>query len=175
MEQVTFGVRGVVTDIDSGDFLTAEIYILGHEADSSWVYSDISNGNYHRMVYQGSYDIRYSAPGYFPQTIQGVNVVNRQATVLDVQLKNNQSNIINISGPEFKVFPNPVISEYFQVSLDQSVDKLDIYNATGKLVLSREDLLQGQYFFNVSGWDTGVYVIRIYNGNDVKSKKIQVL
>ena len=175
IEQVTHGVRGVVTDVDSGDFLNAEVFILNHEADSSWVYSDIANGNYHRPVFEGTYDIRYGAPGYLPQTIQDVSVLNRQATILNVQLKSSQSGIENIHGNSFKVFPNPVLSDYFQVVLNNSVDNLKVYTSSGKLIFSNENLLPGRYFVNTSGWESGLYILKVTSGNVISSRKIQIL
>ncbi len=175
IKQDAFGVRGVVTDIDSGDYLNAEVYVLNHEADSSWVYSDIQNGNYHRMLYEGTYDIRFSAPGYWPQTFQDVNVLNYQATFLNVQLKNTQNGVVSIQEDLFKVFPNPVSSDYFQVVLNKAVNKLKIYNAAGKIMFSNENVLAGRYFVNTSGWEAGIYIIKIIEGNLVSSKKVQVL
>ena len=84
MEQVQFGVNGTITDGSTGEPLVAEVYIENHESDSSWVYSG-SLGDYHRLLYEGTYDITYSANGYVPQTIS-VTVENRETTIQDVQL-----------------------------------------------------------------------------------------
>ena len=87
MEQALFGVRGLVTDANSGlPVEDAEVYVLSHEYDSSWVYSS-AQGNYHRYLLAGTYDIRFSAPCYADQVISNITVVNNQATVLDVQLQ----------------------------------------------------------------------------------------
>ncbi|MCD4735586.1 MAG: PKD domain-containing protein [Bacteroidales bacterium] len=86
IEQSLFGVRGIVSDSITGLPIEAEVYVINHELDSSWVYSSLPAGNYHRLLYQGTYDIRFSAPGYFPKTIYGVQVVNRTTTLLDVAL-----------------------------------------------------------------------------------------
>lgn len=88
IEQAAFGISGTVTDASSGNPLVAEIFIENHEADSSWVYSASSTGKYFRPVFEGTYDVTFSAPGYFPQTIEDVVVVNRELTQLDVQLTN---------------------------------------------------------------------------------------
>ncbi|MBC8485457.1 MAG: zinc carboxypeptidase [Bacteroidetes bacterium] len=86
MEQVLFGIRGIVTDSITGQPIKAEVFILNHEADSSWVYSEIPVGNYHRPIYAGTYDIQFSAGGYITKVIENVNVTNKNTTLLDVQL-----------------------------------------------------------------------------------------
>ncbi len=87
MEQVLFGVRGIITDAQSGLPMEAEVYVLNHEADSSWVYSEAITGNYHRLLNTGTYDIRFSAPCYETQIIYGVSIINKTTTTLDVQLQ----------------------------------------------------------------------------------------
>lgn len=84
LEQVQYGVNGTITDANTGNPLVGEIFIENHEADSSWVYSGVL-GDYHRPLYEGTYDITYSAIGYVPQTIN-VTVENRETTLVDVQL-----------------------------------------------------------------------------------------
>ncbi len=87
MEQTLFGVSGTITDATSSDPVYAEIYIDGHDEDSSWVYTYPATGKYFRLIHEGTYDITFSADGYYPQTIENVVVVNRELTQLDVQLE----------------------------------------------------------------------------------------
>ena len=174
LEQVSYGVRGVVTDEDSGDFLKAEVYVMNHEADSSWVYTDIENGNYHRMIHGGTYDIKYSVHGYWPKTIQDVSVVNRQATPLNVQLKNMLSVVENYQESPVKVYPNPVILNYFQVSLDKKVSVIKIYNTTGKLIYTADNPNAGRYYIDVSNWNPGMYIMKVVDKNTVFTEKIQI-
>jgi len=86
MEQTLFGITGTVTDANTGDPLVAEIFIENHDIDSSWVYSYESTGNYYRPIFEGTWDVTFTAPGYYPQTFENVEVQNRQVTQLDVQL-----------------------------------------------------------------------------------------
>jgi PKD repeat protein len=86
MKQACLGLSGVVTDSLTGEPLKARILIEGHDFDSSHVYSSLPAGNYHRLLYQGSYDITVRAPGYFPKVLEGVGITNGQPTVQDVQL-----------------------------------------------------------------------------------------
>ncbi len=86
MEQAMFGISGTVTDVTTGNPVKAEIYINNHDEDSSWVYSDETSGKYFRLIHAGNYDVTFTAPGYYPQTIENVSVQNRELTTLNVQL-----------------------------------------------------------------------------------------
>ncbi|MCK5839037.1 MAG: PKD domain-containing protein, partial [Bacteroidales bacterium] len=86
MEQCSYGVRGVVTDTVSGEPIKAKIFIDAHDIDSSHVYSSLPVGNYHRLLFEGTYDITYTAEGYYPKEVQQVNVVNGIPTIQNIQL-----------------------------------------------------------------------------------------
>jgi len=51
MEQSLYGIHGIVTDANTGQPLEVEIFILNHDVDSSWVYSILPLGIYHRHQY----------------------------------------------------------------------------------------------------------------------------
>jgi len=85
MEQSLFGICGTVTDAISGNPVYAEVFIENHDLDSSWVYTN-SDGKYFRPVFEGTYDLTFSAFGYYSTTIEDVSAVNRQLTTQNVQL-----------------------------------------------------------------------------------------
>ncbi len=86
IEQINYGIRGIITDSITGDPIEAEVYIDGHDIDSSWVYSSLPIGNYYRPIYAGTYEITYSAQGYFPKTKSNVIAFNRNTTYVHIQL-----------------------------------------------------------------------------------------
>ncbi len=86
MKQAAYGVKGIVTDSITGEPIKAKVYIAGHDIDSSWVFSNLPLGEYFRPIYEGTYDIKFSSPGYFPKTIQSVTVSNFTTTVQNVEL-----------------------------------------------------------------------------------------
>ena len=62
--EALYGIGGTVTDASSGDPLSAKVFITGHDADSSHVYSDTLTGEFRRYLAPGTYNITFSCPGY---------------------------------------------------------------------------------------------------------------
>jgi hypothetical protein len=85
MEQAIFGIRGNISDSVTGEKLRAEI-TLARDCDSSHVWSDSISGWYFRLLEKGLYDLMVSADGYHTRVIDGVEVNNREATMLDIAL-----------------------------------------------------------------------------------------
>jgi hypothetical protein len=87
MEEALHGIRGIIKDSCSGLPIRAKVFITGHDFDSSQVYSALPVGNYHRPIYQGTYNVTFSATGYQSKTVTGISVTNGNATVVNVFLK----------------------------------------------------------------------------------------
>ena len=88
IEQVTYGVRGTISDSLTGEPLKAMVYITGHDMDSSMVFSSLPVGNYHRLLKAGTYNLTFSADGYMEKTINNVSVEDLSTLRLDVKLYN---------------------------------------------------------------------------------------
>ena len=84
IKQANYGFQGIVSD-ESGNPIAAEIYISGHDALNSYVFSNTDHGDYYRLIKGGTYNVTYSAPGYISQTIS-VNVTDNTKTVQNVTL-----------------------------------------------------------------------------------------
>ena len=76
------GVRGIITDANTGAPLAATVTVVGRDHE---IYSDPDVGDYHRMLMPGSYDLTFASPGYEAVTLP-VTVSEGDATRLDVQL-----------------------------------------------------------------------------------------
>jgi hypothetical protein len=87
LENALYGIRGIVTDASTGLPIFAQIKIIGHDIDNSEVYTDPDVGDYHRMIHSGTYNVQFSADGYFSDTIFSVSVTNNNATEVDVALQ----------------------------------------------------------------------------------------
>ena len=86
-ENALYGIRGVVTDAISGDPVAAKIKVLNHDIDHSEVYTDPDVGDYHRMINAGTYDLEFSATGYFTDTVFSVSAANNNITRVDIALQ----------------------------------------------------------------------------------------
>jgi PKD repeat protein len=87
LEQVTYGLRGIVTDSITEDPLEAMVYMDYFDFFNSHVYSFPLHGDYYRLLYEGTYHITYSCEGYGSKTFT-VDINNYEQTILDVQLVN---------------------------------------------------------------------------------------
>ena len=83
IEHAGYGLEGLVTDANTGDPVTAAVFI----EDYFPTYTDINAGDYHKYVLPGNYDITIVANGYETQTISGVTVVSGTSTSTDFQLQ----------------------------------------------------------------------------------------
>lgn len=77
------GVRGTVTDVDTGDPVFAYINVMGNPQP---VFPDMAHGDYYRILLPGSYDLQFQAIGYEPLIVEDVVVTAGAATVVDVQM-----------------------------------------------------------------------------------------
>ena len=84
MEECLYGVRGIVTD-ENDNPLETTISIAGYDVDNSEITADPVHGNYHRMLYAGTYDLTFTATGYDPIIVAGVEVIDNDITYVNVQ------------------------------------------------------------------------------------------
>ncbi|MCF7793300.1 MAG: carboxypeptidase regulatory-like domain-containing protein [Candidatus Cloacimonetes bacterium] len=83
VEYAGYGLEGVVTDANTGDPVTANVFIN----DYFPCYTDPAVGDYHKYVLPGTYNITVVANGYETQTINGVTVTSNNSTTTDFQLQ----------------------------------------------------------------------------------------
>jgi len=180
-KQCLYGIRGIITDSITGHRLKAKIEILDHDMDSSHVYSDSTWGNYHRLIYEGAYNLRFSAPGYHEKYIDSIIVENRKATELDVQLVPlNHANIFRKYPVQFKLsmYPNPATSFiYLSFELPNpsgvAVELLDIAgNKVSRIGSQKYPSGQNRITLDLSKLSKGVYVIRLITDSGIIDKKV---
>ena len=86
---------------------------------------------------------------------------------------NTASNIAGIDLKEVNIYPNPV-SDYLKIeNLGESTD-ISIYRTTGQLVLTVSPAM-GSTEIDMSNLSAGIYFVKMQNGNNSLTKKIQVI
>lgn len=78
------GVRGVVTDSETGLPVSATVRVYGIDHA---VYTDPDVGDYHRILLPGTYDIQITAQGYQTRTVRSIQVQPDAATRVDIQME----------------------------------------------------------------------------------------
>jgi hypothetical protein len=108
LENALYGIHGLVCSVDSHAPVPAKVFIVGHDKDSSQVYSDTLTGSFVRLLAPGSWDLTFSAAGYWPVTVNNTIVTNGQKTDLIVEMSPILSGIekMNSETPVL-IYPNP--------------------------------------------------------------------
>ena len=108
LENALYGIHGSVRNVNTHAFVPAKVFINGHDQDSSQVYSDTLTGSFERFLSPGSWTLTFSAPGYWPVTINNIIVTSGQKTDLIVDMSPVPSSIENInSTTPILLYPNP--------------------------------------------------------------------
>jgi hypothetical protein len=183
-KQCLFGISGIITDSITSKPLKAKIEIPDHDADSSFIYSDSTWGNYHRLIYEGVYNLKFSAPGYYEKYIDSVIVENRKATELDVQLVPlNHTYILKKLpiGQKINVYPNPAgsfVNLTFEL-LNISRVTVELYDILGNRISrigpGRYTAGDNQITLNLTELSRGIYFVRLkIDGKPIDKKIIKL-
>ncbi|MCX6166063.1 MAG: M14 family zinc carboxypeptidase [Ignavibacteriae bacterium] len=183
IKECLYGVRGIVTDSITNLPLKAKIRVQGREymSDSTFVFSDTTCGDYHRMLPTGTYTLIAKAPGHYPKTITGVYVKYDSTTLLNIKLRPTTTSIIESETPNnFSLsqnYPNPfnpTTSIKYSVSSIRNI-KLVVYDILGKevttLVNQKQESGDYEVKFDGSKLSSGIYFYKLTAGDfsDVKS------
>ncbi len=171
LKQALYGLHGVVTDSLTNQPIEAKVFIEGHDFFNSHVFSFLPYGEYHRYLYEGNYNVTFSADGYKSKSIN-VNIVNNQRTDLNVKL---------ISLDEVP----PTADFYFEYENENCSGIINFYNIS-------EASDDTEYFWNYGDgtdveegfefshcfWQNGVYDVMLIavnsHGSDTMIKSISI-
>ena len=169
IEESHYGLTGFVTDSITGQPVFARVFIANHDQDSSEVFSYLPSGFYARPIYEGSYDVTFSASGYNTKTIYHIVVHNRQTTPLNVQLKPLSHGIDQGKDQTIRIYPNPGNGDFeicFPAGWDEP-GRILICSAQGDVVV--DDNLKMSpgvncYRTNLRHLPEGLYIVRFISG-----------
>ncbi len=174
MEQCLYGIKGLVSDSITGNPLKAQIFIQGHDLDSSQVYSMLPMGNFFRPIMNGNYNVTISAQGYYSKTIN-VITTNKTSVTKNIQLIPMGSAIPSQTNENnFSIFPNPT-QNFINVNINNpllrnaSLVITDIQgNSVLKCIVYPYEQLRT---IHLNGLSKGIYFIKLMNGNEIYSVK----
>jgi hypothetical protein len=166
IENALYGIHGIVTDYVTGVPVPARIFISGHDADSSHVYSDSLSGTFVRLLAPGTWILRFTADGYISKIVS-VNVEKEKATNISVEMVPLLNPIDTVTTTDLFIYPNPA-NEFMKVILPErqiGIISVTIYNSMGiKLADYTEHTFEDNpLYINVQHLQGGVFTIVVTN------------
>ena len=173
IQESLYGFRGIVTDTLTGQPLEATVVVENHDDNVSFVSSRLPEGDYHRPIKGGTYQVTFSAPGYFPKTLT-LTATDGAALVQDVELVPLNYGVGDHTAPVVEVYPNPV-GDLLNIRLENAENEeivMKLYDAAGRL-LSRKILSNNQETVPMKDLAPGIYLLRITkDGTTISQQKI---
>jgi len=163
MSQCLYGIRGTITDLESGDPIGARLEILDHDSVYSVVHSTESHGDFYRLMKEGTYDLGITAPGYHGDTLRDIEVVDYRATFLDVKLEPWLTELPRNEASDFRLYPNPASDVLYllPVGLPPGELSLSIHSLDGRTWISRRLAWHGEALeIDISRLENGLYIVR---------------
>jgi hypothetical protein len=175
-----YGFTGTVTDTVTDLPVAAKVFIQGHDKDFSEVYSRASNGFYTRPIYEGTYDVTFSSPGYYPKTMKDVEVAKWSATKLDVQLRPLTYDAQDKSLSIVIVYPNPSDGHFRLILPEYPINpscSIQVLNTMGAVVYSAD---VSRYSGNstmeidIPNLASGLYYLKFNSGYRIYLDKLMI-
>ncbi len=107
LENALYGIHGIVLNVNSSVPIAAKVFIEGHDRDSSQAYSDKLTGRFIRFISQGSWDITFSAEGYYDLTVRNIYVAAGKRSDIIVKMIPVINNIDSTNPESPVLYPNP--------------------------------------------------------------------
>ena len=163
LENALYGIHGFVYNASSEAPVSARVFITGHDIDSSHVYSDSLSGSFVRLLDPGSWNLTFSANGYYDTTISNITVFSGQKTDIIVNMIPKTNGIDTIIPEALSLYPNPAKDE-LKVMLHERIIgpvNVKIINHSGMLMLDyNTETIEGVPLrIDVKGLSAGAYTV----------------
>lgn len=167
LENALYGIHGIVKDKITSKPVAARIFITGHDADSSHIYSDTLTGSFVRLLYAGTWDLVFSADGYFDATVKNITVTDGQKTEILVEMIPRSNPVDTVTTPLLLLYPNPA-DQFLKVVLPQRQQgrvNVSIYNSMGSKLQDFNTITFDDVplVLNLSALEPGAYMLAITN------------
>jgi Zinc carboxypeptidase. len=168
LENALYGIHGLVRNVNSHAPVPAKVFISGYDEDSSQVYSDTLTGSFERFLNPGSWNLTFSAIGYWPVTVNNIIVTSGQKTDLIVDLSPIPNGVETISSTiPILLYPNPATNIIKAILPDETAGTiyLRIINQVGMLMDDYNiEVVQGiPIVINVKSLSAGIYTVVFTN------------
>jgi photosystem II stability/assembly factor-like uncharacterized protein len=133
--------------------------IFSSDYNGQWTYDDVD---------QVIYDIdSYGNDITFGVGDSGLVVVNVDPSTLSL----DEMEIIDVV--EVSAYPNPA-KDILNIKTTHPVHLIQLINITGQVVFAKTSYGQLNHFLQVTDIDSGIYLLKIYSGSTVQTKKVQI-
>lgn len=165
LAEALHGIRGRVTDAETGDPLPARIFIEDHDSDSSHVYADTLTGYYFRYPAPDGYSIIFYYPGYEPYWLEAELYDWDAGLTVDVQLLKENKSWPDPPVSGLLIWPNPSDGR-FRIMTPQLLAgevTITLITTTGSVASRyRTSAYAGMPLqCNFSGLSTGMYIVSV--------------
>lgn len=154
LENALYGIHGIVRDKITSHPVPAKIFITGHDADSSHVYSDTLTGSFVRLLYPGTWNLVFSADGYFDATVSNIVVTDGQKTEIVVEMIPRSNPVDTVTTADLLLYPDPA-DQFIKVVLPERQYgnvNVSVYNSMGQKLIDFNTLTIEDVALNL---DTG--------------------
>lgn len=178
MSQCLYGVRGRVTNLDTGDPVEAQIFVTDHDSVYSVVHSSAYHGSYYRLIKEGIYDLVVSAPGFHDSQLPDVAVTDYEATLLNIQLRPISTSDPALEAPAFRIYPNPAVNTFMvePANIPYGELELSVHSLDGRMIFQTIVPYQGSAIeFSTKQMESGIYVLRCSTGKVSVLQRLMVI
>jgi hypothetical protein len=178
IEECSYGINGQVTDTVTGNPIKAKVFITLHDIDNSFQYSDTASGWYYRPIAQGNWALTFTCPGYYAETIHGINVTNRNTTRLNVRMVPIGFGIQSETQKNFAVvYPNPSNGNVHLLLPESGTGTFTftVFDMTGRLLQSGTMDGGGDkivFPLDLTHLGKGIYLLKLDGGKSVYENKL---
>ena len=82
--------------------------------------------------------------------------------------QNTTASTEDVFSNKFSVYPNPS-SDVLNIRTNEPIDKVELYNTIGQLIVAKKTT-----YINISSINRGVYILKIYSGKRIVTKKVMI-
>ncbi|TDY13913.1 alpha-amylase family glycosyl hydrolase [Meridianimaribacter flavus] len=165
--------------IDSGD-TTPRIYIWDDALPSTSLKNVVILANFDVTAQNIVPDFPYTGTWYDLMDDSGSTTITVSSTTATINIPagefriyGNQASTLSIedfsSLSTLKMFPNPTSNSF---KTNKTLDKVLIYNTTGKLIYTFDGGFEKNHEFNVSNLSQGLYMVKLESNSNTTTRKL---